>query len=544
MSQAPPEPLPDGLLEALERAAAHPCDPDAALGLQHVQTHISHVFLSATRVYKLRKAVRLGFLDFGTRAARNADCLREVELNRRLAPDVYLGVAALRRAEGSFRVDPPGDGIADASCEHCVVMRRLPDGRDALSLLARGALRLEQLDAVAERLARFHEAHRLGRPAPFSAEEWLARITAPVEENFRSLAEEGCEGIDPGQVARTSAAARGFLDERAGAFEERRTQGMAVDGHGDLHLEHVFFETDAAPPLLIDCIEFREDFRRIDAAADAAFLAMDLLYRGHPRLAARFLARYARDTDDYGLFRVIDYYVSYRAAVRAKVAAIAASEPELEPDQRKAAAGSAARHLDLAERTLQGGRPAALVLVAGVVGSGKSSAAEVLAESLGGVVVSSDRVRKRQAGLAPTARTGDRVDAGLYTAKRTEAVYRGLLERAAPVLDGGRVAILDATFSRATHRGAARRFAHERGLPLRIFETRCPPAFLRERLERRKRVGADPSDAGPELLQTSLARWEPIAASSPEEHQVVDTHEPDWRRRLADAAQALLPAQD
>lgn len=544
MADSPAEPLPEGLVDALSGVAAHPHDPGPERGLRHVQTHISHVFLSERRVYKLRKAVALGFLDFATRAARNTDCLAEVRLNRRLAPDVYLGVAEVRRADGGFRVGAPAEALGDPACEHCVVMRRLPDGRDALALLSRGALRPEQLDAVAARLASFHEDHRLGRPAPFSPEEWMRRITSPVAENFTSLGDAAGAGISPAQVARTAAAARAFQRERAGDFEARRAAGLAVDGHGDLHLEHIFFEADDAPPLLIDCIEFREDFRRIDAASDAAFLAMDLLYRGHPELAARFLARYARDTDDFGLYRVVDYYVSYRAAVRAKVAAIAASEPELDAAQREGAAGSAARHLDLAERALLSHRAAALVLVAGVVGSGKTSAAEVLADVLEGAVVSSDRVRKRQAGLAPTARTGSRVDAGLYTSERTEAVYRGLLERAAPVLEGGRVAILDATFARAEHRQAAQRFAAERGLPLHVFETRCERSQLEKRLAERQARDDNPSDAGPELLETSLARFEPIEGTAGGTHHVVDTDVPGWREALAREARRIVAATE
>ena len=170
------DPLAPDLVAALREPAAYPGDASAAGGVEWIQTHLSHVFLTAERVYKLRKAVDLGFVGFASRAERNADCLREVALGRRLAPDVYLGVASIERAERGVRVGPPAEGLGGAG-EHCVVMRRLPAGRDALSLLQRGELRGEVLDRIAERVAEFHASHGLGSPAPFSPEAWLARTT-------------------------------------------------------------------------------------------------------------------------------------------------------------------------------------------------------------------------------------------------------------------------------------------------------------------------------------------------------------------------------
>ena len=159
-------------LAALGSPDAYPGDPGAARGVAHVQTHISHVFLTRDRVYKFRKDVDLGFLRFATRAERNADCLREVALNRRLAPDVYLGVAPLVEAGGRFAIGPVGEALARGGAggapEHCVVMRRLRDGRDALSLLERGALEAAELEHAAELVAAFHRANGLGTPAPFS----------------------------------------------------------------------------------------------------------------------------------------------------------------------------------------------------------------------------------------------------------------------------------------------------------------------------------------------------------------------------------------
>ncbi|HKJ23317.1 MAG TPA: hypothetical protein VKB65_00745, partial [Myxococcota bacterium] len=335
---AKPEVAP-GTWAALARPAAYPDDPDAVAGIEWVQTHLSHVYLTRTRVYKFRKAVDLGFVDFTTRAERDADCLREVALNRRLAPDVYHGVAPLLGTADAPRVGPVGEGL-EPGVEHCVVMRRLPAGRDALHLLEAGDLRAEQLDRVAELVARFHAGHGLGRPAPFAPADWLARCTEPAEQNFRTLAEAGADVVAPELLAQARDRARAFVAAHADRFEQRRAAGRAVDAHGDLHLQHVFFERDDADPLVIDCLEFAARLRQIDAAAEVGFPAMDLAYRGHARWAERFLRVYAAASDDYDLYSVVDYFTAYRAGVRAKVASLAARDAGIAPAQRAGAAES------------------------------------------------------------------------------------------------------------------------------------------------------------------------------------------------------------
>jgi len=537
------EPLPAGLAEALARREAHPLDPSAAQGVRHVQTHLSHVYLTGARAWKLRKAAALGFVDFSSRAERNRDCAREVRLNRRLAPDVYLGVAPVESAPGGgFEVgaivaDSEDEALARDPREHVVAMRRLPDGCDALALLERGVLHARHLDAVADRLARFHAAHGLGRPAPFSPDAWRARIEAPVRDNLRLLEPAAGRLFPRAAWRQVESRARAFVEAHADRFEARRREGRAVDGHGDVHLQHVWFEPGHAEPLLVDCIEFRDDLRQIDAAAEVAFLAMDLLYRGRARLAARFLRRYAAASDDFGLYGVLDYFVSYRAAVRAKVAALAADDAAIDPAQRAAAAASVRRHLALAARALAPPLSGALVLMTGLVGSGKSSVAETLADAAAGVVVASDRVRKALAGLAPTARSG--AAQGLYDDAAKERVYEALLARAAPVVESGRVAILDATYALERHRAAALAWARERGVAATVVEARCARETALERLAGRAAAGADASDAGPELLAWSEEHYDPPHPRPGVRSVVVATDQPGWRPQARAIAREL-----
>jgi hypothetical protein len=310
-----------------------------------------------------------------------------------------------------------------------------------------------------------------------------------------------------------------------------------VDGHGDLHLQHVWFESDEAEPLLIDCIEFREDLRRIDPAAEVAFLSMDLVYRRRPRLAERFLGTYAEASDDYGFYELVDFYACYRAAVRAEVAALAARDPAVPPAQRRAAAGSARRHLALAARSLEP-RAGALVLVCGGIGSGKTTAASILAGELGGPVIASDRLRKRLAGIALEQRLG----AGSYDPASRAAIYEKMLERAAPALRSGRSVVLDATFARREWRDRAAACAADLGVLAYLIETRAAEAVVLERLRRRARAGTDASDAGPELLRQDRAAFETTADWPRARRFRIDTDAPRWRAELRALALRLRRA--
>ena len=528
------EPLDPELVGALLRPEAYPADARAGEGIAHVQTHLSHVFLLRERVYKLHKAVRFPFVDFSTRALRNEDSLRELRLNRRLAAEVYLGVAALR--DGT--VGAPGEELAPAGrdgavFEHAVVMKRLTAGRDAQSLLERGELSPAHVDAIAGRIAAFHAGHGLGAPAPFAPAEWRERVLAPVRETFSDLAASG-------PLAPRARAALARSEAIAAAegprFEARRAAGRIVDGHGDLHLQHVWFEHPGEPPLMIDCLEFRDDYRQIDAAAEVAFLAMDLAYRGRRDLGERFLRRYAEASDDFDLYGVVDFFFAYRAAVRAKVASLAARDPDVAEAQRRLAAESADRHLVLAEHALAPRASGCIVAVGGVVGTGKSTVAAALADATAGVVISSDRVRKRQAALPATARGHGE----LYTEERSRQTYSGLAERALPVVRSGRTAILDATWARAALRRELVRFARERGLRAFLVETVCDPSVARARLAARAREGTDPSDAGPERYAPSAAGFEPPREWPAETRVAIPTDRASWRAELESLARRLL----
>jgi len=482
-------------------------------------THASWVFLCGADVFKLKRPVDLGFLDFRTVEARRRDCEDEVRLNRRLAPGVYLGVRPVRRdAAGRHRVsESDGDGeIVDWA----VHMRRLPDEASAAALLAAGRLDRERLAALARTVARnLDEAPA----APRFGE--VAALRLNVEENLaQSRALAAPDGmVEPEALETIWRHHDRMLRLRSELFAARVLAGRIREGHGDLRLEHVYFVRAAAggeQAVVIDCLEFSERLRAGDVAAEIAFLAMELEAAEHPALAAGFVARSAEALDDFDLYGVLDFYVAYRAWVRAKVAGFVARDPQTDHPVRVRKLDEARVYFSLARAS--GAKPIAtpaLVAVGGVIGSGKSTLAAALGAELAAPVVGSDRTRKALAGLAPTERGTD----DLYTPERKEATYVELLRRAEVVLGSGRTVIVDATFESPSWRRRAAHLARAAGARFAFIEASCPDwNILRERVRAR---AAQPtiSDAVEPLVDRQIAAGQPPRLPAGDDHIRVDT---------------------
>jgi aminoglycoside phosphotransferase family enzyme/predicted kinase len=484
-----------------------------------VETHISWVFLSDTEAWKVKKPVDLGFLDFRSLAARKRACEAEVVLNRRLARDVYIGVAPiLLGADGRHRVERPGEIV-----DWAVRMRRLPDASRADCRLARGALSPEDVDAIAIRLARFHaDAAHDARIATFGRP--LA-IAESIYENFAQTRFAVKEHLPEEQSAELERWQTEFLGGHRTLFENRIRNGRIREGHGDLRLEHVYIDESGGLTIL-DCIEFNERFRFIDVCADVAFLSMDLAWHGRVDLAERLLGAYAREADDYDLFSVIDFYESYRAYVRAKISTFIQADSTLPWEVRARAAEDARRYFLLA---LSADRRAvvapALVAVGGVIASGKSTVATWVASELGAPIVDADRTRKHMLGVEPTRHVNDPAWAGAYDPAFTERVYREVLRRAEVVLASGRPVVIDASFRSASMRRDAEALAEKLGVPFKLIECRAPSAICRARLEQRAK-GESVSDGRLAVFDQFVARFEPMVELSATEHLVLDTSLP------------------
>jgi aminoglycoside phosphotransferase family enzyme/predicted kinase len=488
-------------------------------------THASWVFLAGDDAWKVKRPVDLGFLDFTTLEGRRRACEDEVRLNRRLAPGIYLGVEPVRAAPDGVALGGGGPVV-----DWAVHMRRLPDDASAAALLGRGRLPPERLAELAAKLAAFLDT---ARPTPELGAPEVLRHN--VDENFAQVEPFVGDLVERATFEDVRAFQLGAVASDPDRFAARVAAGRIREGHGDLRLEHVYFLPPPDGVVAIDCIEFNERFRCGDAAGEAAFLAMELEAARRPDLAAGFLARFAEASDDFELYGVVDFYLSYRAWVRGKVAAFLTHDPTADGWLRARKREEARAQFALA-RSFAGVPADApfVVAVGGMIGSGKSTLAAVLGEAMAAPVVGSDRTRKAAAGLAPTARGG----ADLYTPGAIERNYAEVLRRARLVTDSGRGVIIDATFSERRWRQAAAEMAREAGARFVHVEAHCPDHdVLRARL-RARRTAADASDATEAELETLLRRYEPVGADEPGAHLRVNTAA-DARAARAEAMHEL-----
>jgi uncharacterized protein len=495
-------------------------------GFDMIETHISRVFLRGTDVYKIKRPVSLGFLDFSTLAQREQACLAEVELNRRLAPDVYLGVVGVLGDDaGGVHFVPRERCAAQPVREWAVHMRRLRDQDRADVLLTRGALTVEDLERLAECIATFHcRARADAHTAKLGGRDALLQN---VTENFSQL-EQLTDGLDEGERCALRAYQRGFLQREQVLLEARARGGFVRDGHGDLRLEHCYRQPDGSF-IVIDCIEFNDRFRYADVCADLSFLTMDLRHHGRADLAELFVASYARVSHDYPLYGLLDFYESYRATVRGKVSAMLAQDPLVEADTRERAAKEARRYL--LQAIAAGARPLGvptLWVTFGAIASGKSTLARALAEKLGLAVLSADYTRKELLGVHPELARHEAPFAGAYSAGMTDSVYDTLLARAGLLLASGRSVVLDATFRARAHRQRARDLARQHGAELRFVECRVARSVALARLATRS-LAPSVSDGRGEIYDAFVASYEPPDELPSSELLQVDGEQPAAR---------------
>ena len=486
-------------------------------GLDLIETHTSWVFLGQDSVWKVKKPVNFGFLDFTTPILRKVACDAEIALNGRLAPQVYRGVVPITRdTKGRHAFGGAGDVV-----DHAVEMARLGDEQRADLLLERGELSPEHVETLAQTLAAFHERMATNEHiASFGAPD---RILANIRENFSQTRSSLHDYLEPAQARELEARQIGFVEDHRDWFIERMITGKVRDGHGDLRLEHVYLRPE---PTIIDCIEFNERFRYGDVCSDIAFLTMDLARAGRVDLSERLLAAYAATADDFDLYALVDFYEGYRAVVRGKVASLLVEDSGAPAETRRHARQLARRHYLLA---LASGREAltkpVLMVVGGLIGSGKSTVAAGLSATLTAPVVATDRTRKHWLGMPPTASMREREWSGSYAPDVTERIYSEVLRRAARVLGSGRPVIVDGSFRSREQRGRAHLLAQQLGVPFIFVECRTTPDECRARLRRRTEQ-AHISDARVELFDEFVRRFEPVNEFGAQEHVVADTSQP------------------
>ncbi len=474
------------LIEALLQKNAYPPPFRSSGGgaletpVELVQTHISYIFLTENYVYKIKKPVDFGFLDFSTLGKRLHYCKEEVRLNLRLAPDVYLGVVPVTEEGGRFLVE----GSSGEIVEYAVKMRRLDERKILKELIKADNADAGVISRVADRLSVFHrEAEGGERISGFGSPEV---IEANVAENFTQTEGFIGETISLERFEAIKAYSAGFMAEKEALFRRRMAEGRIRDCHGDIHSDHISINRSIE---IIDCIEFNERFRFSDTVADIAFLAMDLDYQGRGDLSRALEERYFEQTGDGDGRELINFYKCYRAYVRGKVEGFKLREEEVEPSERLCSEGSAIRYFHLSSRyaaAAEGGKVIPLcIALRGLSGSGKSTLAEEIARDTGIKVLRSDVVRKELMGIDPYEAHHDSYGEGLYTADITGRTYKELTNRASRLLREGRTVVVDATFIKEAHLGVLDKGVKEAGAKLHIVECVAPDGVLKERLARR-----------------------------------------------------------
>lgn len=451
-----------------------------------IQTHISWVFLAGDFAYKIKKPVSFDFLDFSTIDKRLLACMKEIELNRRLAGDIYLEVLPISTDNGSYKL-----GAGSTAADYCLKMARF-DQQDIFERrVVDHRFNPEWMDSLADQIAHFHQSTIRSDAA--ATQLLIDHITA----NLQVADAHPQTGFDTEMARQLKESCHQLIERQRPLLFQRQQSGYIRDCHGDLHLNNIVLFNGRPTPF--DCIEFNDAFRTIDTMNDVAFLLMDCDAKDSKEAGLRFLSRYLEQTGDYGGLMLLPLYLSYRAGVRGKVACLLADDPGLDTTSQYAQLSAARDYFNLSASYLQPSSPR-LFGIGGLSGSGKSHLALLGMQKEHAIVIRSDATRKRIASDYP--------DLPLYGDAMHKLTYQTMFDAARKTLQAGFSAILDATFLHPGARAQAASIAEELNVPLKFYWLDIEPDTLRARVAARTEAKSDISDADLSVLNRQLANHE------------------------------------
>ena len=465
--------------------------PEGGANRLRIDTHISTVILAGEHAYKIKKPVDFGFLNFLDLDERHRYCQEELRLNRRLAPQIYLAVAAVTGSVASPHIDGKGEPI-----DWAVKMRRFDP--DSLLSNPRTALTNELIMELAKRVATFHQGAETASGGSLGTPE---QAYTAMRGNFDALRQHDKFTPELETLENWSEAQFSQLQP---IMAQRLEEQHVRECHGDLHLGNIALVDDQ--PLVFDAIEFNPAFRWIDTISDVAFLTMDLRHRGRTDLAHVFLDCYLEHSGDYAALCLLRIYEVYRALVRAKVAAIRQQQPEVSAQEQETLEKELHRYVELAGHIAKSSQPG-IVITSGVSGSGKSRVTRDLPAKLSAIRVRSDVERKRLLNIRPE---DSATEAGGYSEQVTERTYARLEQLAQLIIDAGYLAVVDATFLKREQRTRFRKLAERNKVPFFIVACDAPTELLCERIESRSHKSGNVSDADLQILQMQQESLEPL----------------------------------
>lgn len=455
--------------------------PERPKEVRLIQTHLSWVFMAGRFVYKVKKPVDFGFLDFTTLDKRKFYCSEEIRLNRRLCPEIYLSVVPVtRETDSSYILEGKGEPV-----EWAVKMKRMPEDGLMSTLIKRDEVDKKDMDTICNILVPFYEKAKAGQD-----KLWLGGIEVVrenCEENFQQTRDFVGKVIPEDTFDKIMNYTRAFLEENEKLFKKRQAKGWIVEGHGDLYSANICIDREKDKIYIFDCIEFNERFRYGDVAVDVAFLAMDLDFLGLCDLSDYFIGSFKKMMKDEDLQALLDFYKCYRAYVRGKIGCFTWASPEVDEETRDSSLSMAKRYFKLALRYAGGrGKRPLLFVFMGLSGTGKSTVSKALSARLGIAAFNSDFVRKEYvSGIPAEEKRLEPFGQGIYSREFTEKTYRALCRLAGQRLVVGESAILDATYIDPEKRKRVRELAKACGARLILIHCTCPENVAIQRMEKR-----------------------------------------------------------
>jgi len=511
------------LVEAMSHPDFYPHQPEQ---VELIQTHISYIFIAGNYVYKVKKPVDFGFLDFTTLDKRKFYCREELRLNRRLAPTVYLEIVEIGEdAGGNIAL-----GVTDRIVEYAVKMVKIPQSGMLKILLQQGKVDRSIMNVIARKLVHFHrDAVTGGAIDEIGGVETIRRNH---DENFAQTEHYINITIPERQCHFVKAYIYSFIDEHHDLLTGRVADHRIRDCHGDLHLEHICIMDSGDVPhneynpddiVIFDCIEFNERFRYEDVAAEVAFLAMDLDYNGYPEYADTFVDAYIKHSGDCEIGRILNFYKCYYAYVRGKVVGFRIHDNSIRLEEREEAAHTASRYFDLAYTYAARPEKPTLILMAGLMGTGKSVRAQFIAPRLGADIIQTDVLRKEVLNIVPTEQHYEDFGKGIYGDEFTRKTYDRALTFASEKLREGKSVIIDASYKNRRNRQEASETAKNLQADFFVIECICPDDLIRKRLDARMSNKKEASDGRWEIYQAQKESFEEINEIPDGSHIVLDT---------------------
>lgn len=468
--------------------------PDAythpATGFKIIETHLSWVILTGMFAYKIKKPVSFGFQDFTTLEKRKLYCEKEVALNQRLAPELYLGVYPITGTTERPTFKTEGEPI-----EYAIKMQQFEQHTLLSRLAEQNALSLSIIKNLALQIANFHQrAEICAASLPYGQPD---DVILPIQDNFTVLKKLAISLPYQTMIDDIDKWVAGTFKKIYPLMLERKRQGWIRACHGDLHLGNMAQINEKT--LIFDCIEFNERFRWTDVISDIGFLIMDLEHRSQFSLGYYFLNQYCENTHDYEGLALLRFYKCYRAMVRAKITAL---QLQMEPatKQKQALERDFDQYLDLAHRYTEPSNPM-LIITFGLSGAGKSVASEELSTKQGAIRLRADTLR----------RTLFSSKEERYQDHATHVVYEKLFMQAKILLQAGYSVIIDATFLKRWQRSLFAALAEQLQLPFKILVLEAPLEILEQRIQAREALANDPSEATLAVLKLQMAAQEELS---------------------------------